>query len=246
MPLICLPLAAADAAALLQQAAAARRRSPDLIEWRVDRFADLDSPVPVQQALPALREAIGGIPLIFTCRRGAEGGFRELPPELRLALVLAAVASGHIDLVDLETASGPSLMGRVRDAAREAGVPLILSHHNFQRTPGAGALVAKLREARDLGAAVAKLAVMPASPGDVLTLLNATYQARCAMPDLPLITMAMGAAGVVTRVAGGLFGSDVTFASHQVVSAPGQVPIADLRAAWKALNLYPDHSGGAS
>jgi len=39
----------------------------------------------------------------------------------------------------------------------------------------------------------------------------------------------------VTRVAGGLFGSDLTFAIGQEASAPGQIPIADLRQAMSVL-----------
>ena len=43
--------------------------------------------------------------------------------------------------------------------------------------------------------------------------------------------MAMGAVGGVTRIAGGLFGSDMTFAMGRDATAPGQLPIDRLRTA---------------
>lgn len=42
--------------------------------------------------------------------------------------------------------------------------------------------------------------------------------------------MAMGRLGILSRVAGFLFGSDMAYAVSQESSAPGQVPIADARA----------------
>jgi len=47
---------------------------------------------------------------------------------------------------------------------------------------------------------------------------------------MPLISMSMGAYGVLSRVAGWMFGSTVTFAVGRASSAPGQVPIEELRA----------------
>jgi 3-dehydroquinate dehydratase-1 len=47
--------------------------------------------------------------------------------------------------------------------------------------------------------------------------------------------MAMGPLGALSRVAGGEFGSALTFAMGRDASAPGQLPIADLRVALDAL-----------
>jgi len=52
----------------------------------------------------------------------------------------------------------------------------------------------------------------------------------CVPIFLPLCTMAMGRLGILSRVAGFLFGSDMAYAVSQESSAPGQVPIADARA----------------
>ena len=70
---------------------------------------------------------------------------------------------------------------------------------------------------------------MPRSEEDVLSLLSATLSIRREYPDVPLITMSMGELGAVSRITGGLFGSDLTFAVGSNASAPGQIPVSDLR-----------------
>jgi len=117
----------------------------------------------------------------------------------------------------------------VRTAARASGTLLILSYHDFRGTPDVEALYARFSEAQALGGDVAKVAVMPRCEEDVLTLLAATIRARKTL-DLPLISISMGAWGALTRMFGWVFGSSVTFAVGQGVSAPGQLPIEDLNA----------------
>ena len=78
------------------------------------------------------------------------------------------------------------------------------------------------------GADICKIAVMPQSPQDVLTLLQATYDVSQII-DRPVITMSMGKTGVVSRLAGSTFGSAVTFGAAQKTSAPGQIDANELR-----------------
>lgn len=79
---------------------------------------------------------------------------------------------------------------------------------------------------------------MPKGYQDVLTLLGATLKARSQALDIPLITISMAQEGLVSRMAGGLFGSDITFALGQASSAPGQIPIGELRQAMGLLYSY--------
>jgi 3-dehydroquinate dehydratase I len=121
-------------------------------------------------------------------------------------------------------------VAQVRDAARAAGVQLVLSFHDFQATPAADALQQRFALAQQLGADVAKIAVMPRGMDDVLTLLSATLAASQSL-GIPVISMAMGGAGALTRLAGGLFGSALSFAVGEQASAPGQWPIEELETA---------------
>jgi 3-dehydroquinate dehydratase-1 len=228
--LVCLPLVAPDLDSLLGQARELVPLQPDLVEWRIDAFAKVAEIKECQEALHHLRQVIGEIPLILTCRIDREGGFKAIPEEKRLELITRLMASGDVDLVDVELCNGSEFLAAVRTAAVAGGCRLILSHHNFQETPDEAFLMTKLLEGQTAGADIVKLAVMPKNYGDVLTLLSATNKARNGAVTIPIVTVAMGVEGVITRLAGGLFGSDITFAIGSKASAPGQVPIGDLRA----------------
>ena len=107
------------------------------------------------------------------------------------------------------------------------GVPVILSSHDFRKTPEPEELLLRLRTMERLGAGIAKLAVMPKSEKDVLALLAATREAADTV-SCPVITMSMGAMGVISRVSGRLTGSCMTFGSAGRASAPGQLPAGTL------------------
>jgi 3-dehydroquinate dehydratase-1 len=134
-----------------------------------------------------------------------------------------------IDLIDYEMANEAAHIVRVRNAAKSHDIKLVLSFHNFSFTPGLETLTQKFLSAEQLGADVAKVAVMPRDLDDVLTLLTATREASKKL-RIPLISMSMGPLGAVTRMVGGVFGSSLSFAVGAAASAPGQVPIEDLNA----------------
>ena len=90
-------------------------------------------------------------------------------------------------------------------------------------------MLARLLFMDRLGVDIPKLAVMPESREDVLLLMEATSLADRLLPDKPLITMSMGAKGVVSRIAGGQFGSAVTFGCMGRASAPGQIEVGILK-----------------
>jgi len=230
LPAVCAPLVARTAATLREEARVVAAKQPDLLEWRVDFFEELADTEAVLATARALREQAGGLPILFTRRHAREGGERIALQEPQVvALYEAVCASGCVDLVDFEMANDAQDLARVRAAARGAGIPLVLSFHDFQRTPPFAELVERFRQAESLGADVAKVAVMPQSLEDVHALLGATLQASRAL-GLPVISMAMGRLGAVSRLCGGVFGSALTFAVGAAASAPGQMPIEDVRA----------------
>ena len=235
IPLICLPLVAKDTSALLRQAAELTRLEPDLLEWRIDGYDQLEDIGACLEALNALKAAMGSIPLIFTCRIHEEGGFKKISQETRLKLITAAMESGGAEVVDVEMCNEPAFIEKVKKTAQTFGAKLIFSYHNFDDTPEETFIHDKLVKAQEMGADIAKLAVMPKNYADVLTLLSATLKARTGAVKVPIVTMSMGPEGGVTRLAGGLFGSDLTFAIGKEASAPGQIPIGELRQAMSVL-----------
>jgi 3-dehydroquinate dehydratase-1 len=228
-PLFCIPLVATDLDQLLAQAKTAHALAADLIEWRADFYRDVTETGFVA-ALSQLRCVLGNEPIIFTLRIKTEGGAQEISQEIRKACIEAVAASSFADIIDVELCNETPFLESVMCAARENGVRTILSFHDFQATPPNAELLAAIILAQRFGADIAKIAVMPQTAHDVLRLLEVTLEARQRFPRLALCTMSMGRLGVLSRLAGFLFGSDMAFAVGQEASAPGQIPIAEARA----------------
>jgi len=235
LPLICAPLVGRNLDALLAELALVLPKQPDVLEWRVDFFEQLADTQAVIAAARAIKKVAGPLPLLFTRRSTLEGGepITLTEPQV-IALYQAVCESQAIDLLDYEMANNPAHVTQVQACARANGVALVLSFHNFSETPAPEVLAAKFLLAEQLGADVAKVAVMPRDLGDVLTLLNATYRASQQL-QIPLISMSMGPYGAVSRLVGGVFGSALSFAVGAASSAPGQVPIEDLAAVLQVL-----------
>jgi len=225
MPKVCVPVTARTHPELVAQAALASAAGPDLVEWRVDFFDEVTDPAAVLSALDALRRGLGEIPLVFTFRSAREGGRRELPEAEYVALIERASASGFVDVVDVELFTSEAAVRSVVASAHAHAVAVIVSSHDFDATPPTAELVARLRRAQELGADLPKLAVMPTGPRDVLALLEATWTMASTYAEVPIITMSMGGDGVITRLAGEVFGSALTFAAVGATSAPGQVDV---------------------
>lgn len=229
-PLICMPLVGRNAPQLLAEVQLVLAKQPDLLEWRVDFFQDIGRTDAVLALAARIRQAASDTPLLFTRRCEREGGEPiSLSEDQVLALYGAVCRSGLVDCVDFEMSNDPAHVRQVREVSRAHQVQLILSFHDFQATPALDELNARFLQAQRLGADIAKVAVMPQRLEDVLTLLSATLQSSQNL-DIPLVSMSMGAYGSLSRLFGSAFGSALTFAVGASSSAPGQVPIEDLRA----------------
>jgi len=214
----------------------------DVVEWRVDLYepftaGDGSDPAPVVQALERISALLPGLPVLATFRTGTEGGGAEISPEAYVALVEALASTGLAAAIDVEYRHPHA--GDAITAAHRHRIPVVASNHDFDATPPAGEIVARLTAMEDAGADVAKIAVTPRSAADVVTLLSATEE-RYRAARIPLITMSMGGLGAVTRLGGGPFGSSATFATVGAASAPGQLPAEGVR---QALDLL---SGGSA
>lgn len=238
-PLICAPLVGRNREQLLAEVRTVAAKKPDLLEWRVDFFDGIGDSAEVVALAASIRQSAGGIPLLFTRRSIHEGGEPIALTEAEVVQLYRAVCdSGHVDLVDYEMSRDAGDLQQVQQAARANGIPLIMSYHNFNETPDHDFLCQRFRQAEQLGAAVAKVAVMPRTPQDVLTLLGATLQSSQQL-GIPLISMSMGGYGALTRMFGWMFGSTVTFAVGASSSAPGQIAIEDLQAVLAMVQKAP-------
>lgn len=229
IPKIIVPLVGNSKHNLMEEVKSVIELKPDIVEWRVDAFEKVENVEEVREILIFLRKSLIDIPLLFTFRSKNEGGKRDAPVEFYLELTRYAIRSKLIDLVDIELFLGDSDVKELVSLAKENGVFVVMSNHDFLKTPEKEEILSRLQKMLELGADIPKIAVMPNSPQDVITLLDATNSMKIMFPDTPIITVSMGGKGLISRLTGELFGSAATFASGKEKSAPGQISLVELR-----------------
>jgi 3-dehydroquinate dehydratase-1 len=240
-PAVCVPLVARTASSLGDAAASLTRSSYDLVELRVDHLTAVDDAEKVREAVAAVRGALpDDVPVLFTFRTKQEGGDRDITPEEYGDLLRRTIRDGVVDAVDVEMYTQPDVLESVVETAHHAGVVVVMSSHDFTGTPPRAEILSRLLQQQEHGADVVKLAAVPTTPADVLTLLAATDDFRSGAGLVPAITMSMGPLGAASRLVGETFGSCLTFAtasaSAEGASAPGQLEAAGVRAALELLH----------
>ena len=193
----------------------------DLVELRLDRIRRPDL-----SALIGPREGA----LLVTNRRKEEGGFFEGPEGERVGLLIEAIGRGA-DFVDIEAAAGKSMIGRLAAEVRRKGgaAKMIVSHHDFGRTPSWAGLVRRFHRCRSFGAHAIKIVTYAHSAEDNLRLLRLIPMSLA--EGQPIIAFCMGPRGRVSRLLAPVLGSFITYASLRkgAESAPGQWTVAETR-----------------
>lgn len=225
---ICLPITESTEKAVLAEAKAVKEAAPDLVELRADFLEYEENAKEVVDTLKALKDIVGSMDVIFTYRSKSQGGNGGLPPEKVAALLAVAAASSYVSYVDVELKFFENAAELIAEL-KEKGVRVIASHHDFNCTPKKKEMLGILSEMKDAGASVCKLAVMPKSELDVLKLMKVSAEFKEENPKQPIITMSMGKLGAISRMGCSVSGSEVTFASREKASAPGQIDIKKLR-----------------
>ena len=229
VPKICVPIVGKTKEEILAAARSFEDVALDVVEWRVDWFEGVFDFAQVEDVLKDLRPALGETPILFTFRTSKEGGEKAIEADAYAELNKKAAATGLVDLVDVEAFIGDTYVEKVVKTSHECGVKVIASNHDFRKTPPKAELISRMRKMQELGADIPKIAVMPQSTEDVLTLLSATEEMRRCYADRPVITMSMAGTGIVSRMCGEVFGSALTFGAAGKVSAPGQIDVEELR-----------------
>ena len=229
MPKVIVPLMGQSEIELIEELEAVKEVKPDMIEWRVDEFKHVDHLESVQAMIGKLSKQLQDIPFIFTFRSHKEGGNKKITDQAYVNLLTIAMESKAVDLIDIELFFNEEKVKSLIEEAKANHVHTILSNHDFIKTPTKDEIISRLQKMQELGADISKIAVMPNSSADVLTLLDATNVMKTKHKDVPIITMAMGKIGLISRLTGQVFGSVATFAVGKHVSAPGQIAVADLR-----------------
>jgi 3-dehydroquinate dehydratase / shikimate dehydrogenase len=246
--LVCVPITVHDPHnpdTALALAAQAKTAGADLVEFRIDELftGDLEAPAggphPSVLAIDRL-VAECPLPCIVTCRSASEGGGYDGDETDRVSLYerLGTAEPGHAPTyLDFELAAytrSANIKQKINLAVRhpaqqrEVGPSLILSSHDFQGRP-ADLTRRVLAMQAEPACAVAKIAFKARSLRDNLELFE-----LLAHRDKPMIALAMGEFGLMSRVLAPKFGGLLTFAALRPAetTAPGQPTVRDL------LSLY--------
>ncbi len=226
-PKICVSIQGATKEEIVEELQWIRKIPCDLIEWRSDSFETIQ--MDLEEILNDFEKIVGDKPLIFTYRTLKEGGFGKEEVDVCRQLGLRAIDTGKIDLLDVEYSMNKRNRNELIQHAHSSNIKVIISSHDFEKTPEVDKMVEKMCHMQETGADLTKQAVMPHSKEDVLNLLLATEKMNRLYARRPLITMSMSDEGIVSRYCGGLFGSAVTFASGVQASAPGQPKVDELQ-----------------
>jgi len=222
-PRVCTSIPAYDLSRLRLDVERAFSHGSDYVEVRFDYLPHLD--------FNRLREALQNYVerCIYTCRRGDEGGRFRGSEESRIE-ALKRLATHRPAYIDIEMAAVKERPETV-DELRSGGSKIIVSSHNFSETPSIDVLKAVFKEAARLGDCV-KIVTSANRFGDnasILSLYRSAEKGR-------LIAFCMGELGAISRVICPLLGSPFTYASLDCEqTAPGQIPLADLREIYELL-----------
>jgi len=227
-PKICVPLIGKNNAELMEEAKALKALKLDVVEWRMDYHQEVEDISKMEGTLKELRNELGNVPILVTFRSKKEGGEREVSVAYYAELNKAIVATGMADMIDVELFTGDEIVKEIVEFAHSKDVKVVMSNHDFLKTPAKEEIISRLCKMQQMNADLPKIAVMPQTTEDVLTLLSATNEMVTKYADRPIITMSMSGMGVVSRLAGEAFGSALTFGAAKAASAPGQVPVEKL------------------
>ena len=209
------------------------RRGAEVVELRVDRIGDVDA---VEAVLREPRRT----PLILTIRTAEEGGGWDGDDAERIALFerLGLLQPGYIDLEWSAWRRSANLRQKIGLVCHRTDLPggdraknqLMLSHHDLNGTPED--LSAVTDSLCDEPAAIVKVVFTARDATDALRVLT---HLRERAARRPLIALAMGAAGLATRVLAKKFGGFLSFASRGAgrESAAGQPTLEMMRQVYR-------------
>lgn len=226
IPKICIPVVSQTDDEIYSELQLLNSMDFDLIEFRADFYKNLENLSDLKNLLIEMR-TIFNKPILFTIRTKNEGGNIDLSWEQYKNLLTCAIESNCIDLVDIQFYIPENTLSDIVSLAKQKNIKIILSNHDFTKTPSQNEIIHRLTKMYLYGADISKIAVMPNCEEDILSILQASLYMK--KQDKPFIAISMGKIGCITRICGELFGSCMTFASSKKSSAPGQINVDDMK-----------------
>lgn len=236
MPKVCIPVLGKTDSEILEIFDFLSSMDYDLAELRLDCYEYVEDFLRVRKLLENIRKKTAK-PLLFTFRTANEGGMREVSLAKYFELNKMAIDSGAIDMLDIEFSIPYEKAKQLIELAKEKNVKIILSNHNFIKTPTKLEIIDTFMRMQQYDADISKIAVMPKCEDDVLTLLSASLEMKRNVSDRPFVAISMGSMGTISRLTGELFGSCLTFAALDHNKDLGQLNLKDIKKILELLKI---------
>ncbi|WP_333663974.1 type I 3-dehydroquinate dehydratase [Acinetobacter sp.] len=216
--------------ALKQAKVIAANSDADLAEFRIDLLDFANDTKQVIALGQELRQILATKPIIATIRTHNEGGKLTISDADYGKTYQAYLNQPQpfMDMLDVEMFRDQQVVKNTVKLAHDKKVLIVMSNHDFQKTPSEDEIVKRLLKQDELGADILKIAVMPQSKQDVFTLMNATLKVS-QQSKKPLLTMSMGKLGTISRIATANMGGSFSFGMIGEASAPGQIDVTQLK-----------------
>ncbi|MEN4984376.1 type I 3-dehydroquinate dehydratase [Acinetobacter modestus] len=214
--------------AIAQAKVIAANADADLAEFRIDLLNFANDSEQVIALGQELKQILGAKPMIATIRTHNEGGQLTISDADYGKTYQAYLQQPFMDMLDVEMFRDQQIVKNTVKLAHAKKVLIVMSNHDFQKTPPEAEIIKRLLKQDELGADILKIAVMPQSKQDVFTLMNATLKVS-QQSKKPLLTMSMGKLGTISRIATANMGGSFSFGMIGEASAPGQIDVTQLK-----------------
>lgn len=214
--------------AIAQAKVIAANADADLAEFRIDLLNFASDRKQVIALGHELKQILGTKPLIATIRTHNEGGQLTINDADYGKTYQAYLQQPFMDMLDVEMFRDQQIVNDIVKMAHAKKVLIVMSNHDFQKTPPESEIIKRLLKQDELGADILKIAVMPQNKQDVFTLMNATLKVS-QQSKKPLLTMSMGKLGTISRIATANMGGSFSFGMIGEASAPGQIDVTQLK-----------------
>jgi 3-dehydroquinate dehydratase-1 len=202
---------------------------PDIIEYRADLCDDINIEK-ISDQLKKISAELPGNPILFTLRDKSEGGKFNGSNAQRNEIYSAAME--FATAIDIESSLAGENDGIIKNAQAKK-VTVVLSYHNFEKTPEKSELEKIIRKCFDNGADIAKIAAMCETKDEAEQLISLTAKHK------NIAVVGMGKYGKVTRITAPAFGSVLTYAftDNKESPVPGQLTVTELKEAWELAGI---------
>lgn len=193
----------------------------DILEYRLDNLLEDKDRVPA-------RLDASSVPALITVRRPDEGGANDLTDSARIEIYRDFLSRSSLIDVEIASFESESAFLELATEAKEAGVLVISSFHDFTGYPGREKLCAVIERGYQSGADVVKLAMVIETMSELFELTEVVEE-QAAKGRL-ISAMGMGSLGKISRLVLARAGSCLNYGYLQTENAPGQWSAKDLKA----------------